>query len=58
MRRKLNSLIAREEIGMIVVDEMIEIKDEIDAIEATLKWKDLARQDVMTAETREVSLFY
>lgn len=44
---------AREEIGMTVVDEMIEIKDEIDAIEATLKSKDLARQDVMTAETRE-----
>lgn len=44
---------AREEIGMIVVDEMIEIKDEIDAIEAILKWKDLALQDVTTAETRE-----
>lgn len=44
---------AREEIGMIVVDEMIEIKDEIDAIEATLKWKDLALRDVTTAETRE-----
>lgn len=58
IRRKLNSLIAREEIGMIVVDEMIEIKDEIDAIEAILRWKDLALQDVTTAETREVSLFY
>jgi len=44
---------AREEIEMIVVDEMIGIMDEIDAIEETLKWKDLARQDEMIAETRE-----
>jgi hypothetical protein len=51
------SLLAREKIGMIVGDEMIEIKeemiaikDEIDAIGETLKWKDLARQDEMTAE--------
>ena len=51
------SLIAREKIGMIVGDEMIEIKDEmiaikdeIDAIEETLKLKDLARQDEMSAE--------
>jgi len=44
---------AREEIGMIVVDEMIGIMDEIDAIEETLKWKNLARPDEMIAETRE-----
>jgi len=43
---------AREKIVTIVEDEMIEIaiKEEIDAIEETLKWKDLARQDEMTAE--------
>lgn len=44
---------AREEIGTIVVDEMIGIKDEIDAIEETLRWKDLALPDEMTVETRE-----
>ena len=50
------SLIAREKIVTIVEDEMIEIaiKEEIDAIEETLKWKDLARQDVMTAEALTV----
>ena len=47
-------MIAREEIGTIVVDEMIGIKDEIDAIEETLSWKDLALPDEMTVETREV----
>jgi len=44
---------AREETGTIVVDEMIGIKDEIGAIEGTLRWKDLALQDEMIAETRE-----
>merc|ERR1712210_179970 len=44
---------AREETGTIVVDEMIGIKDEIDAIEETLRWKDLALPDEMIAETRE-----
>ena len=48
------TLIAIEKNAIIVENEMIEVKDEIDAIEETLKWKDLALRDEMTAEVPTV----